>query len=748
MDKRHDPKKFSKRTEPVSKKTIFPSNKSPIIKAQTITTSTTSKLDTSPLDNAMQELLDICGKQYNDKVTTTTTNINKNGDKMNSIFNDQQDSILIKRHSDNNEVDRLAKITECDNENKKVNSNSTNMTLLNQQQTTDASKSIENLQQKQCEIQAQLDEVLQVSKKLASKQRRKLDCIFEDLDYSNKTSDSGNDEDGEEEDEDDELIEFQQIENELRISELNRQLNNIQEELRLRLFKRLLNNTNPVSKIDRERYSNSKFNHRVEETSPSSSSCSNDPSISTTTSGNLNQHGQLFDVVDGSDLHGLKSTTTEKAKPKPESRSSNTFTELPAESEGLPNRTKLKGFLPASNSGESNKSTPTNTQTDLDSAVDNIPDYEALTPTTSRESLGSSKRSPSLEPSNVYNNICDNNITSASSNYAATINYINSSNSTSHPSSFRNNSANSDLERIEEDEEDSQDYYNNSDHFRSIYEEKISPIYNLEKSTVEGKFANPRHLDSKIFNQRNPFPTAPLHGHSQRYRHHLNQEQQPITCSEKQQTDNIKSYSELDENSFRNNYGNVNAVNTSISEIRYGNTISNRPLTLYLPKPDEEIDLVEHIQALGHDVDIISSDLSLNSTSAQGYLWKSCSNNSKKWLRRYFYFDRTSKLLLYYDSKSQLIKKQNSPKNMIQFDEISDVYVDHKLSGIGEKDRSSKRKNYVFVLSTIHRKYLLASSRAEVMRAWIDILFTAARANDYLQQLSDIGDEAYEEKFH
>lgn len=745
MDKRYDPKKFSKRAEPVSKKTIFSSDHSSIIKAQKTTTNTTSKLDTSPLDNAMQELLDICCKQYNDKVTATT-NIDKNGDKMNSNFKDQQDSSLIRRHSINNEVDRLAKTTECDNENKKVNSNSTNMTLLNQQQTTDASKSVENLQQKQCEIQAQLDEVLQVSKKLASKQRKKLDCIFEDLDYSNKTSDSGNDEDGEEED--DELIEFQQIENELRISELNRQLNNIQEELRLRLFKRLLNNTNPVSKIDQERCSKTKFLHRVEETSPSSSSCSNEPSISTTTSSTLNQHGQLFDVVDGSDSRGLKSTTPKIDKPKPESRSSNIFTELPAESKELPELTKLKEFPLASNSSENNKSTPTNAQTDLDSAVDNIPDYEALTPTTSRESLGSSKRSPSLEPANVYNNICDNNITSASSNYAATINYINSPNGTSHPSSFRNNSANSDLERIEEDEEDSQDYYNNSDHFRSIYEEKISPIYNLEKSAANEMFANPRHSDSKAFNQRNQFSTVPTHGYSHGYRHHLNQEQQHITRSEKQQIDDIKSCKESDENSFKNNYGIVNMVNTSIPEDRYGSALSNRPLTLYLPKPDEDIDLVEHIQALGHDVDIISSDLSLNSASAQGYLWKSCSNNNKKWLRRYFYFDRTSKLLLYYDSRSQLIKKQNSPKNMIQFDEISDVYVDHKLSGIGEKDRSSKRKNYVFVLATIHRKYLLASSRAEVMRAWIDILFTAARANDYLQQLSDIGDEAHEKKFH
>jgi hypothetical protein len=43
----------------------------------------------------------------------------------------------------------------------------------------------------------------------------------------------------------------------------------------------------------------------------------------------------------------------------------------------------------------------------------------------------------------------------------------------------------------------------------------------------------------------------------------------------------------------------------------------------------------------------------------------------------------------------------------------------------------------VFVLATIKRKFLLASSRAETMRAWIDILFTAAKANDYFQQIED-----------
>lgn len=93
-------------------------------------------------------------------------------------------------------------------------------------------------------------------------------------------------------------------------------------------------------------------------------------------------------------------------------------------------------------------------------------------------------------------------------------------------------------------------------------------------------------------------------------------------------------------------------------------------------------------------------------------------------------------MLYYYENEGHLVKRKSSPRAGICFNEISDVYVDHKLSGIGEKDRSSKRKKYVFVLATLSRNYLLASSRAETMRAWIDILFTAAEANDYFQRLA------------
>lgn len=615
MDKRYVPKQLSQPTKPVSTKTVLSNNNSSNLRGKPTATNsinitnTTSKLDTGPLDDAMRELLDIC-KQYNDKLTAPN-NLNKSGDTMGSVF-DQQDSSLAKINTNNKCNSRLVKTTKCDNE---------RISCTNSPQI-DTSSSIENLQQKQCEIQAQLDEVLQVSKKLASKQRKKLDCIFEDLDYRNKTSDSGNDEDGG--DEEDELVEFQQIENELRISELNRQLNNIQEEIRLRLFKRLLSNTHPIAspKFDQVHRNDVKVGYHTEQTSPSSSSCSNEPSVSTTTSGNLNQQGLKVDIVDGLGLDKIK---------------------------------------------------------------------------------------------------------------------------TSHSNTFRNNSANSDLERIEEDEEYSQDYYNNSDHFRSVYEEKISPIYNLENSVANRGFVAPRYANLKVSNHQNQSAATAHDVYSSEQL--SKQENQHITCSIEKQNENIRSYSEGEKISFRNIYGNADKVNINVPKAACSNNADacSRPLTLYLPKPDEEIDLVEHIQALGHDLDIISSDLSLDSSSAQGYLWKSCSNNNKKWLRRYFYFDRNSKLLLYYDSKSQQTKKQSSPNNMIHFDEISDVYVDHKLSGIGEKARSSKRKNYVFVLATIHRKYLLASSRAEVMRAWIDVLFTAARANDYFQNLSDLEDETNDE---
>lgn len=701
------------------------------------------KFDTDVLDDAMQELLDIC-QQYNDKMTMKG---NPAGCK---------DSSSRPKKSIPSTGDKDNKITMTnDSDNKHNDSRSTSKCFNLQQSTTAATSvnewlpcgSIERLQQQQSTLQSQLDEVLQAAKALAIRQKRKLKSILEDDDEGLLKDDlRGQNDDVDEEE--DELLEFQQIENELRISDLNRQLDGIQEELRIRLFKRLMSNTNNRHKPQKQhnqtvpKQQTGCPSSHADESSPSSSSCSDE----LTTTSNSDTSRSVTDKVsaraknlcnqqvisnlrlDGStdELDGRVSVTEQQHgdSKTPGSRSQKEIAgTVNANNEFLSNYNIDRASLSTNSKNSSTSSTtPTNNQSDLDSALDYTRDNEIMTPTTSKESLGSSeKRSSPFDSSNVYSNVNtlhnahQQNI--AQTYYPTYFSHIHHNGPIYWPNGgHRNNSVNSDLERIEEDEEDCQDYYCDSNHFRTIYEEKLSPII---------------HGDKKLgFKQQhdniNDFELSRV------YQACIDQQYNPSTETSHDRSTELSNYN-------NNSFSVQGCSGSSTNSAKRQET--SRPLTLYLPRPDEEIDLVEHIQALGHDLDIISKDLKLNSTSALGYLWKSCSNNNKKWLKRYFYFDRNLKVLSYYENENQLVKKHLRPKDSIPFENISDVYVDHKLSGIGEKDRSSKRKNYVFVLATIGRKYLLASSRVETMRAWIDILFTAAKANDYFQQLSAIGDD-------
>jgi len=649
----------------------------------------TTKLNTDPLDDAMQELLDIC-QQYNDRVSleSKTTMGTKNDNKLNpsGICYEQNRSKKMAR-------------TPCDmkgeNSNASLDAKKQDMRTLSG--CTDTG-SIERLQQKQAELQSQLDEVLKVAKALDERQQRKsMRANYSDL---CRTVDSN----GSENEDEDELVEFEQIENELRISELNRKLDKIQEELRIRLYRRLMSKTTNCSKSSYQGFpSSARCGSHTDESSPSSSSCSDEPTASTS-------HHEAQSVVDERSKPEIDVEYNEKLDSMLSHSELNLRHEISISESGRSQEVQAleansQDDLPKScRSGQSTTSPnsanmSSTTQSDLDSIADKSPDDELLTSTTSKESIGSSKISS--EVSNIFGNL------TATSNLSITGLYNNTSPFC--PSSNRNNSVNSDLERIEEDEEDCNDYYGNSDHFRTIYEEKLSPIMCAVALRSENHDSMP-----------DCGPSAT------KIRSTITGSDLPDSKCEPRSTKDGKvndgyTFGATETNSFKVSNS---AKNTT-----------NRPLTLYLPKPDEDIDLVEHIQALGHDTNMISDDLKLSPTNAHGFLWKSCSKNTKKWLKRYFYFDRNSKTLSYYENATQLVKRRGPPKCFITFDEIIDVYVDHKLSGLGERDRSSRRKNYVFVLVTYGRRYLLASDRAEIMRAWIDILFTAAKAHDYLQQL-------------
>lgn len=730
------------------------------------------KFNTDVLDDAMQELLDIC-QQYNDKLTMNEkSNERKDNSSQNSRNNPSggnDNKPTMTNDSDSKHSGMHSYSRESKMQKPEMTASSDNMWL--------PSGSIERLQQRQSTLQSQLDEVLKAAKSLSIKQKRKLKCILEDdNDELMKDDVSSKGEDAE--DEENELLEFQQIENELRISDLNRQLDAIQEELRIRLFKRLVSNTNNRRKpLQHDQTVQQQQQHQhtgdpnahANDSSPSSSSCSDE--LTTTSNSDVSHSANDKASTKVEDLHQQQMISTQRTKDSidepdahvGEHKRQDEITKEP----GDRSHREIAGTVNANNdflsnfnvdqsiSGATSKdsstssTTPTNNQSDLDSALDNMRGNEMMTPTTSKESLGSSgKRGSPTDANNLYSNMggpyhSTHHQSNVQSYYPFSYYQINP-NGQMYPSSgtLRNNSANSDLERIEEDEEDCQDYYSNSNHFRTIYEEKLSPIMqgtrksgsNQQHDTINAhdsprQASKPTEIEDFREGGCQKVTPSDLCYNNTQPQQHVNQRYNPSSGT---------SFDRSTESSnYNNNSFSASGCSGSSASSSKRNTTS-RPLTLYLPRPDEEIDLVEHIQALGHDLNIISNDLRLNSTSAHGFLWKSCSNNNKKWLKRYFYFDRNLKVLSYYENENQLVKKHSKPKISIRFEEISDVYVDHKLSGIGERDRSSKRKNYVFVLATIGRKYLLASSRVETMRAWIDILFTAAKANDYFQQLGTI----------
>lgn len=721
-----------------------------------------SQLNTESLDVAIEDFRDVC-QQYNKKAPLFRPE--EDGDKQEpprpirkEDFSSKMaigtPDITTKSTLANNHCDKTA--TSNSNFKTPYQSQSANNNN-NNNNNSDFDESIDRLQCRQTDLQTQLDEVLRIAEELTSKQRRKFKSILEDETATSRITT--------EENEDDELIEFQQIENELRISELNRQLSNIQEELRIRLYKRLTNNTENGNGASNGIKHIARCNSQEDEISPSSSSCSDGPQntsfssilaevhhsnnqLPPTTSANyapsntkqLDEHDGITMSKDTSSFRHFKQNFTNFVDTTVSTNSS------------CANTTVLERNLQATNPTRAdNKDNNPTTSSELDNLMESlISEYESLTLESKKDENLASRQVASHQQNNLdsMTTSCRNNLAAShqiqESDYQVPIaNGVRTNNIYCNPTLAcpgnglpRCNAANSDLERIEEDgeeDEDEQDCYTDSNQMRSIYEEKFSSI-----------------AQQNIYPNSSPdiLPIA---------------QQTRLQAQQQQQDKNLYSYSEQkhydgisqvtsDALATRLNgglqvapNGNSNNRKFSLSNVNTtkrtpaSKTKPNRPLTLYLPKPDEEIDLVEHIQTLGHDLNTVTDDLKIDTTSAHGYLWKCCSNNSKKWLKRYFHFDRNSKILSYFDTESHLVKKNAKPKNSIPFDEISDVYVDHRLSGKDDRRRSSSAssRKFVFVLSTIKRKYFLATNRAETMRIWIDVLFTAAKSNDFFQQFDD-----------
>ncbi|KAL0273806.1 UNVERIFIED_CONTAM: hypothetical protein PYX00_006393 [Menopon gallinae] len=141
--------------------------------------------------------------------------------------------------------------------------------------------------------------------------------------------------------------------------------------------------------------------------------------------------------------------------------------------------------------------------------------------------------------------------------------------------------------------------------------------------------------------------------------------------------------------------------------------LQQRPLTRYLPIRSETLNLRQHIESAGHQVDLCQY-VTIDATSCRGFLHK-LGGKFHHWNKRWFVFDRTRRTLLYYADKSE--KKQ---RGGTYFQAIEEVYVDH-LNSV-----KSPQPHLTFVIKTHERTYHLMAPSPEAMRIWVDVIFTGA----------------------
>ncbi|PAA87744.1 hypothetical protein BOX15_Mlig019345g1 [Macrostomum lignano] len=166
----------------------------------------------------------------------------------------------------------------------------------------------------------------------------------------------------------------------------------------------------------------------------------------------------------------------------------------------------------------------------------------------------------------------------------------------------------------------------------------------------------------------------------------------------------------------------------------------NRPLTRYLPSCDPDFDLREHLLSLGHPLDILHRQVEVTPCCCRGYLTKQ-GGKFKSWKKRWFVLDRYRKTLAYFSDRSE-----TKIKGCVSFCDILDAYIDRRGaggggglggvgvggSGVGSSSGSGSGKKVGFCLSTTERTYRCIAPSPEVLRVWMDSVFTAAEG--YLAQ--------------
>ncbi|XP_077283657.1 uncharacterized protein LOC143909520 [Arctopsyche grandis] len=146
-----------------------------------------------------------------------------------------------------------------------------------------------------------------------------------------------------------------------------------------------------------------------------------------------------------------------------------------------------------------------------------------------------------------------------------------------------------------------------------------------------------------------------------------------------------------------------------------------RPLTRYLPIDNDDLNLRQHIDSAGHQVDQCPH-VSIDSTSCRGYLHK-LGAKFHGWSKRWFVFDRSAKTLIYYSDKNE-----KKPRGGAYFQVIEEVYLDHLNAS------KSPTPLATFVIKTRQRRYYLMAPSGPAARIWIDVIFTGAQGyTEYMQ---------------
>ena len=180
----------------------------------------------------------------------------------------------------------------------------------------------------------------------------------------------------------------------------------------------------------------------------------------------------------------------------------------------------------------------------------------------------------------------------------------------------------------------------------------------------------------------------------------------------------------FDENSYANETKSSQLTNQQEAKV-------NRPLTIYIPNPNQDLNLLTHLAALGHDIDSFKQHVQLLPTICLGYLMKECSSSENNWRKRFFSFDRSSKLFYYFKSMKDY-HNQKKPRDVVCFEDIKNVFPDHirnveKVPKYANFSRKLKGRN-IFIVKTTRKDFVLSAGSAELMRLWIDVIFTGAEA--------------------